>query len=156
MNELPILLAGGGFTLWALGCGVLDYRTRRVPNAYMALGLAAALANFVRHSVGGQITGFHLVLLTAAWGLALAFWAFGFWGGADAKFTMVLSLAAPDPLLLTILAAAHAGVTLLVTLSNCIPWLGTPTQGLATVTTLAVGWTVWVVAVFASRTWTGG
>jgi Flp pilus assembly protein protease CpaA len=156
VKEFPLLLIAGAFTLWVLGCGVLDYRSRRVPNAYMAVGLAAALANFVRHSVTGKLTGFHLILMLAAWMLALIFWAFGFWGGADAKFTMVLSLAAPDPLLLTVLVAAHAGVALLVGLSQAIPWLGTPTRGLATVTSLAIGWTVWIIGVLTAGLWEKG
>jgi Flp pilus assembly protein protease CpaA len=89
-------------TSWVTICSVCDLVTRRVPNRLLALGLLAAA--FVR--AGSLLAGsahrdapalvISAAITLSVWMLALIFWLAGWWGAADAKFIMALSLAFPD------------------------------------------------------------
>lgn len=72
---------------WLLPCALWDWRTLRVPNWLVGLGLLLAL---VFRLAGMADTPLWLVLMI--FGIALGLWYFNQMGGADAKGWLVFAL----------------------------------------------------------------
>lgn len=137
-------------TLWVTICSACDLVTRRVPNMLLALGiLGAALLRAGSLLVGSAQRDAPALVLSAAvvlsvWTLGVAFWLVRWWGAADAKFIMALSLAFPDLGLLLAIAIANA-LAGLVGLGINHP----EGKRLPAVAILAFGWLVWAVLFIA-------
>lgn len=119
MNPLVSSLV---FAAWAAAVAVCDCRSRRVPNALVAVGLVAALAFALVHSSPFGLTPVR-ALVGAAVGLValMPFFALGVMGAADVKVFAVLGAWCGVHALLGLwvaasLAAGLHAVVLLVTM----------------------------------------
>jgi Flp pilus assembly protein protease CpaA len=135
-----------GSAVWVTACSWYDWRTRRVPNPLMLAGLlGAALLRWRWISMQQSSAVFEGLLTLSVWALALGFWLASWWGAADAKFVMVLSLAFPAPLMLLAMFLSNAAVGLLGQIA--VHWLAEPTASqpvrLPGVTILGAGWLGW-------------
>ena len=131
---------------WALACAISDYKKHRVPNWLIATGFIGAAFLQARHWSNALINAGNIVTIVGVWIFAITIWAKGWWGGADAKFLMVLILAFPDITLMLTMFAARAGAVLAIYskqyfLSNA------KAQTLPSVTYFASGWVVWAAGV---------
>jgi Flp pilus assembly protein protease CpaA len=134
-----------GSGVWVMACGFYDLRARRVPNWLTGLGLmGAALLRMHWIVMGPGSTAFAWLLTVSIWVLALTFWLAGWWGAADAKFVMVLSLAFPDPLMLLAMFKLNlvAGLCLRWTRKADLLLVKIPA-----VTILGAGWLGWAIFV---------
>lgn len=116
MNPLVSSLV---FAAWAAAVAVCDYRSRRVPNALVAVGLIAALTFALVHGSPFGMTPVR-ALAGAAVGLValMPFFALGVMGAADVKVFAVLGAwCGVDALLgLWVAASLAAGVHAVVLL----------------------------------------
>jgi len=137
--------------LWVLTCGISDYQTRKVPNWLIAIGLVGAILLQIRHWDNDMMHAGNIVLIIGFWAYFVAIWFMGWWGGADAKFSMVLLLAFPDMTLAITMFVAHAGAVLTTYIakrrSNDIKELS-PRITLPLVTYFAAGWIAWAARVY--------
>jgi len=79
--ELPVLIT---LTILLVASWVIEFRTRRIPNKLLLLGLLAGIGLAVwHHSWQGSLWGI---------GVGLAAWHFGFAGGGFAKLIIVVGL----------------------------------------------------------------
>jgi Flp pilus assembly protein protease CpaA len=128
------------FAIWSAASAIYDMRFRRVPNRLMVFGMLGAL--FVR--LGSYEMNYWVV--GAAWASALLFWRLGYWGGADAKFLMVLTLAFSDPFMVLWMMLIHL-------LVGVVGWIcqrarremegGVQPTRIPGIPLLAAGWAVW-------------
>jgi Flp pilus assembly protein protease CpaA len=126
-------------TMWVAACSGYDILQRRVPNGLMGLGwIGALLLRTYSTLTGNGDAVLQSVITVASWALALAFWLAGWWGAADAKFIMALSLAFPDPGMLGSMALANLMVGGLAT--RVASWKG---KNIPAVACLGAGWLAW-------------
>ncbi len=136
------LLAG----VWVIACIVSDLKSRRIPNRLMVLGwISAALLRASSIPSGKESQGMRVIFTLAAWTLALTFWLTRWWGAADAKFVMALTLAYPNLWMLLIMAVMNLGAGLLV-----IRCLSHSKRGLPAVACLGAGWLAWEMVFIAT------
>jgi Flp pilus assembly protein protease CpaA len=138
-------------SLWAVACSGYDLVYRRVPNWLLALGIVgASLVRAGSLHAGVGTAGVQYTILDAAitlsvWMLAMIFWLAGWWGAADAKFSMALSLAFPNLALVLAMAIANV-IAGLVGLGINHP----AGKRLPAVAILTFGWLAWAI-LFISR-----
>jgi prepilin peptidase CpaA len=114
------LLSGLVSGAWAVAVAFGDCRSRRVPNALVAIGLCAALAASLLHAGPARI-GFAQALVAAAVGFAvlMPFFVLGMMGAGDVKVFAALGAWCGLPMLLglwivaTLVAGVHAVAILL-------------------------------------------
>jgi Flp pilus assembly protein protease CpaA len=135
-----------GSAVWVTACSWCDWRTRRVPNPLMIAGyLGSALLRWRWMSSEQASPIFEGLLTLSVWALAFGFWLATWWGAADAKFVMILSLAFPAPLMLLAMFLSNAVVGLLGQIAVGRPAEPTASQPvrLPGVTILGAGWLGW-------------
>jgi len=93
------------------------------------------------------------VITLAAWVLGFSFWYVGWWGAADAKFLMVLSLAFPTLAMLLLVSGANLAVGLLLDKKRIGRRTMTTEQiSLPAIPILGLGWLIWI----GMTLWVGG
>lgn len=134
-------------TLWVALCSGYDIFQGRVPNGLMGVGWIGAVLLRTYWTFTGigdaEIQGFITIV---AWALALGFWLAGWWGAADAKFIMALSLAFPDPWMLGAMALANLVVGVLAL--RVASWRG---KSMPAVACLGAGWLAWAAIAVIRR-----
>jgi Flp pilus assembly protein protease CpaA len=83
------------FVLWSLFAGFEDYQHRIVPNWVIMVGFCLAVWIQVETIRGGAFSIVSVVIFSAVVVLSLFYWGMQWWGGADAKFLIVTTLAFP-------------------------------------------------------------
>lgn len=147
---------------WTLLCAWIDVRTRRVPNWVFVIGFLGALFLRIRYELIYAFSPISLLLTVIACTFAFQVWALRWWGGADAKFIMVLSIALPSPammifLLLGILLPSviyfvrKYGLNLKewvqVSLSKANLDTTPKHKTMPAVATMTIGWITWMVTI---------
>ncbi|KAA3643888.1 MAG: hypothetical protein DWQ07_17380 [Chloroflexi bacterium] len=92
---------------WILACALYDWRIQQVPNWLFLVGGSIALLQTLAFWFGGDWTWVRLILSGCHVTLALVFWRWGFWGGADAKFWIVLAFLFSFETLFVALVVSH-------------------------------------------------
>ncbi len=129
--------------LWVVFCGGYDLFERRVPNLLMGFGwIGAVLLRIYSTLSGNGDAVLEGVLTVAGWALALAFWLAGWWGAADAKFIMALTLAFPDLSMLGAMAIVQLTIGFLAL--RIASWKG---KSMPAVACLGAGWLAWAAIV---------
>jgi Flp pilus assembly protein protease CpaA len=131
-------------TAWIAGSAWMDHKRRQVSNRWMGLGFLGASALFVSHSAEGRIAPLNLAVLALTWVVSLALWNAGLWGGADAKFIMIITLAFPDPLMALCMFFVHASAPAGVWISSRIRRKAAAGTQLPAMVYLAIGWGAWL------------
>jgi prepilin peptidase CpaA len=92
-----------------LAAAVLDYRTRRIPNALVLAGLCVALV--LRALQGGDAITAGLIGAAIGLGIGYGLFTLGVFGGGDGKLLMAVGacFGGPDRMLGALLAIAVAG-----------------------------------------------
>ncbi len=132
--------------IWVATCSGYDLFRKRVPNGLMAAGwLGAMILRAYWLLAGNGNAPFQVLVTLLIWLLSIGFWLAGWWGAADAKFLMAVTLAFPDIGMLAamLLANLSAGLFGLAYLRS------RPSRAsLPAVACLGAGWLAW-----AALTW---
>lgn len=116
--------------IWMAVCGLYDLSARRVPNWLFLVGGGLALVHIRAswHSQDVSVARFLLPVLHVA--LALLLWHWGLWGGADAKFWIVLAFLFPFNVLLAALLISQAIVAAYVAIQSIRQQQSQPLPGI--------------------------
>ncbi len=136
---------------WVVVCGGLDLAQRKVSNWLIALGWMGAVllrANSILSGKGNVAIG--IVITLSIWALAITYWILGWWGAADAKFLMALSLAFPDLWMLLAMITANLAISHFMQ-ARFRRQSGSLPKAIPAVTCLGAGWLVWAALALVYR-----
>lgn len=83
------------FIAWTLIAGAQDYKSRKVSNRLMLIGLFLSIWVHCTTNRDAKREVTALVIITAMVLLSILYWSLKWWGGADAKFWIVSTIAFP-------------------------------------------------------------
>lgn len=142
--------------VWVATCALYNLKEPRIPNSLILIGFGGAIWLRIQDWQENGLIYFHILNITAAWILWFLFWKLRWWGGGDAKFMMVVTLAFPDLTMISymmimivigsvIVMTKEYGwnLRLLVAESLRLRTLENSTQRLRAVTFLGAGWIIW-------------
>lgn len=93
--------------VWIIACVLFDWFTRRVPNWHFLVGGGITLVHVSQGWRSGEWQWGMLSFSILHVALALSLWHWGPWGGADAKFWIILAFLFPSNVLLATIVISH-------------------------------------------------